>query len=117
MSIFDDFRGLTAELFDAFDLPVATITRTTEGERTKADKAAGRKGLPTIATLTGRGVLAKRNLKLENGTIVSQSIAKLSVAAKRGDKLKLGNFEGDVIETEEVAPDGGAPFIVIAVLK
>lgn len=117
MSIFDDFRGLTAELFDAFDLPVATITRKSEAAQSNANRAAGRKGVVTIATLTGRGVLAKRNLKLENGTIVSQSIAKLSVAAKRGDRLKLGNFEGDILGTEEVAPDGGSPFIVIAVLK
>lgn len=118
MSLFDDFRALTGELFDAFELPVATITRTVDAPQTNADRAAGRKGASTTTTLTGRGVLGNRNLKLENGSIVQQSIARLSVRAVKGDKLTIGGATGlEVIEVEEVAPDGGSPLIVIAVLK
>lgn len=117
MSVFDEFRALTAELFDAFELPTATIVRETEAKQTNADRAAGRKGAITKTTLTGRGVLGNRKLKLENGTIVEQSVARLTIAAKKNDRLTIGERSYDVLSTDEIAPDGLSPFVVIAVLK
>lgn len=117
MSVFDEFRAATAELFDAFELPAATIVRETEGKQANADRAAGRKGAITTLTLTGRGVLGNRKLKLENGTIVEQSVARLNIVAKAKDRLTIGDRSYDVLSTEEIAPDGLSPFVVIAVLK
>jgi hypothetical protein len=117
MSIFDEFRALTGELFDAFDAPEVTITRTTTQPQIAADRAAGRKGATITETVIGKGVLGKRSLKLEDGTIVQQSVARLSIPAEPNDRLTIGNQHFEIIETEEIAPDGGSPFVTIAVLK
>lgn len=117
MSLFDELRGVAKDLFAEFDLPPVTLTRTTQVAPSRADKAAGRTQPSTTTTIKGVGVLASRKLALANGVIAQQSIARLSVVAMKGDKLKIGKREFTVAATEEVAPDGGTPFVVIAILE
>lgn len=117
MSLFDEFRDLAGELFRAFDAPEATITRTTILPQTNADRAAGRKGSTSTATIVGKGILGSRTLKAEDGSIVQQAIARLDTPAEIHDRLTIGQRTFDIMEVEEISPDGGSPFVTIAVLK
>ncbi|GAA0456731.1 MULTISPECIES: hypothetical protein [Sphingomonas] len=118
MSLFDDFRALTGELFDAFELPVATITRTVDAPQTNADRAAGRKGASTTTTLTGRGKLGELEFKFADGSTHDGSTALLTIAPRKGDKLTIGTKSFEVIDFKGNNPDGGATaFTYVAALK
>lgn len=109
MSFWDDMRALSAELFtgDDFELPVATLVRTTT-VRTDADRDAGRKGTVSTQTITGRGVMGTRELRLADGTIRQEATATLNVAPAKGDKLTIGARTFEVMTIEESNTDGGA---------
>jgi hypothetical protein len=117
MSVFNDFRKLSVDLFSAFEAPQATLTRTVTGVRTKADRSAGTKGTDTVTTISVRAFVGKRRVRAEDGTITTQTTARLDGEAKEGDKLTIGSMSYTVGAVEEVNPDGMGAMVYIAVLR
>lgn len=117
MSFYDELRGAMAEIAAELWVP-ATLTRKTT-VRTDADRDAGKKGTVSTQTITGgRGALGTRKLKLADGTIRQEAIARLNIKPVKGDKLTIGLVTMEVIEVEETNPDGGATALkFVAVLQ
>lgn len=116
MSLFDEFGALVGELFSEFELPTITITRTTL-TRTTADRAAGRKGTSSALTLTGRGKIGTRKLKLDDGTIHQEATIMSDVELRENDAVGIGLRSFNVLAVEEVAPTGLTPMLWLATVK
>ena len=117
MSLFDDFRAASAELFAAFDAPIATITHKSPGVRTDADMAAGRIPSPVITTTTVNAVIGKKKMTATDGTVRMETVARMNGTAEIGDTLTLNGNAFTITEMDEVNPDQGGAMIYIAVLK
>jgi hypothetical protein len=116
MSLFDDFRSLAVELFDAFDVPPATITRTITAPRSDADKAAGRVNV-SLVNLPARAVLGSRTVRNADGTEHQQATAHVNVEVRVRDKLTVGFRTFEIETVEEINPDGTGAIIYVAGLK
>ena len=114
-ALIDKGRALSARLLAKHGAPV-TLTRVTV-TKTNADLAAGRKGTETRRSISGKGILGSRMVKLSDGTQAQQSIATLTVEPVIGDDLKIGKRSFEVLAVREENPDGGTAFFYEAVLK
>lgn len=117
MSVFDEFRAASAELFAAFDAPTATITHRAPGVRTDEDMAAGRIPSPVVTTTTVKAVIGKKKMTATDGTVHMATVARMNGPAEIGDTLTMSGNAFTIIEIDEVNPDQGGAMIYIAVLK
>lgn len=116
MSIYDEFRALRAELFDAFEAPNGTLIRTTTAARTATDRAQG-KVTASIVNTSCRVILGTRKVRNEAGAYKVEQIARLDTAPLTGDRLTVGARSWEITTVEEINPDGSGAIIFVAGLK
>lgn len=111
--IYDRLRGTTARLFVTFGVE-ATVSY--QSAPASVDRITGKRIAGTVATKTVRAIMGRKRVTSDDGTTRIETIAKLDGSAVAGDHLTLGKTY-TITSVEEVAPDGGSPFLWIVGLK
>ena len=116
MSIYDEFRGLAAELFVAFEAPNAVISRKVAAPRSPADRAQG-KVTVTVQTFPAKALLGSRKVKNNDGTYREEAVARIDTEVLPDDGLTVGTKSFTVTTVTEINPDGTTAIIYVADLK
>lgn len=111
---FAPFRSLPQTFIDLGALVPVTLSRAQAG--TFDPKALGKPSEGTRTALSGHGVLSTRRTVSQSGALIMNTITKLTVEPKIGDRLTIGGTEYEVKTVSVIAPDG-TPIMFEAVLS